>query len=78
MLFRSQDSKLAAKINYKVKQTTSGITFQLYMPNYASLTNKEMLNYTSINYSWPLPLSNYSSQIRINDNDNLVFIGCNK
>ena len=32
--YGGQDSKLAAKINYKVKQTTSGITFQLYMPDY--------------------------------------------
>ena len=36
-----QDSKLAAKINYKVKQTTSGITFQLYMPNCAEYRDWE-------------------------------------
>lgn len=32
--YGGQDSKLAAKINYKVKQTTRGITFKLHMPDY--------------------------------------------
>ena len=58
---------------YGTTPTVYAGTTETYTPYYASLTNKEMLNYTSINYSWPLPLSNYSSQIRINDNDNLVF-----
>ena len=38
--YGGQDSKLAAKINYKVKQTTRGITFQLYMPNYAEYVDR--------------------------------------